>query len=281
MKDNTRDLEAVRSLFLKPEFEMLPFRSTIDQIDFLPEAATVTVTASPARGIEATLEYATKLAQRGFDVVPHIAARSIADEAHLSRILDTIAEAEIGRIFVVGGDSTDVGDFPDGLSLIQAIESLDYPLPEIGVAAYPDGHPFISSEALRQALKDKQPYASYMTTQMCFNPVIISNWIADVRSDGITLPIHLGMPGVGSIPKLISIAAKIGVGDSARFLSRHRGLLGRLTRQSTYSPDRLAMGLSQVIADPTADIEVVHFYTFNQVESSEAWRQDWLAAIDG
>ncbi len=281
MKDNTGDPEAVRSLFLKPEFEMLPFRSAIDQIDFLPEAATVTITASPAKGIEATLEYATKLAQRGFDVVPHIAARSIADGAHLSRILDTIAEADIGRIFVVGGDSTAAGDFPDGLSLIQAIESLDFPLPEIGVAAYPDGHPFISYEALRQALKDKQPYASYMTTQMCFNPVIISNWIADVRSDGITLPIHLGMPGVGSIPKLISIAAKIGVGDSARFLSRHRGLLGRLTRQSTYSPDRLAEGLSQVIADPTADIEVVHFYTFNQVESSEAWRQDWLATIDG
>ncbi len=271
----------MRSLFLKPEFEMLPFRSAIDQIDFLPEAATVTITASPAKGIEATLEYATKLAQRGFDVVPHIAARSIADGAHLSRILDTIAEADIGRIFVVGGDSTDAGDFPDGLSLIQAIESLGYPLPEIGVAAYPDGHPFISPETLRQALKDKQPYASYMTTQMCFDPVTISNWIADVRSDGITLPIHLGMPGVAPVHKLISIAAQIGVGDSARFLSRHRGLLGRLTRQSTYSPDRLAMGLSQAIADPTADIEVVHFYTFNQVESSEAWRQNWLAAIDG
>ena len=281
MKDNTGDPEAVRSLFLKPEFEMLPFRSAIDQIDFLPEAATVTITASPAKGIEATLEYATKLAQRGFDVVPHIAARSIADGAHLSRILDTIAEADIGRIFVVGGDSTDAGDFPDGLSLIQAIESLDYPLPEIGVAAYPDGHPFISHETLRQALKDKQPYASYMTTQICFDPVTIASWIADVRSDGITLPIHLGMPGVAPVHKLISIAAQIGVGDSARFLSRHRGLLGRITRQSTYSPDRLAMGLSQVIADPTADIEVVHFYTFNQVESSEAWRQDWLEAIDG
>ena len=280
MRDNTGDLEAVRRLFLKPEFEMLPFRSALDQIDFLPEAATVTITASPAKGIEPTLEYATKLAERGFDVIPHISARSIADETHLSRILDAIAEAEIDRIFVIGGDSKDAGEFPDGLSLIQAIESLGYPLPEIGVAAYPDGHPFISYEALRQALKDKQPYASYMTTQMCFNPVIISNWIADVRSDGITLPIHLGMPGVGSIPKRISIAAKIGVGDSARFLSRHRGLVGRLTRQSTYSPDRLAEGLSQVIADPTADIEVVHLYTFNQVESSEAWRQDWLATIE-
>ncbi|MCZ6661492.1 MAG: methylenetetrahydrofolate reductase, partial [Actinobacteria bacterium] len=163
----------------------------------------------------------------------------------------------------------------------QAIESLGYPLPEIGVAAYPDGHPFISHETLRQALKNKQPHASYMTTQMCFDPIIISDWIADVRSDGITLPIHLGMPGVAPVRKLISIAAQIGVGDSARFLSRHRGLFGRLTRQSTYAPDRLANGLSQVIADPEANIGVVHLYTFNQVETSEAWRQDWLAAIDG
>jgi len=276
MKDNSRDQEAVRSLFLKPEFEMLPFRSAIDQIDFLPEAATVTITASPAKGIEATLEYATKLAQRGFDVVPHIAARSIADGAHLSRILDTIAEADIGRIFVVGGDSTDAGDFPDGLSLIQAIESLDYPLPEIGVAAYPDGHPFISYEALRQALKDKQPYASYMTTQMCFDPAIISNWISDVRADGITLPIHLGMPGVAPLHKLIGISAKIGVGDSARFLSKHRGLL----RRSAYSPDKLIMGLADVIADPSAKVEALHLYTFNQVESTEAWRKDWLATLD-
>ena len=138
-----------------------------------------------------------------------------------------------------------------------------------------------ADDVLRQALKDKQPYASYMTTQMCFDPAIISNWISDVRADGITLPIHLGMPGVAPLHKLISISARIGVGDSVRFLSRHRGLLGRLTRQSTYSPDRLANGLSQVIADPEANIGVVHLYTFNQVESSEAWRQDWLAAIDG
>ena len=26
-------------------------------------------------------------------------------------------------------------------------------------------------------------------------------------------------------------------------------------------------------------IEALHFYTFNQVESTEAWRNDWLATI--
>ncbi len=277
--DMTSEIEAVRRLFLEPKFELLPFRSAIDQIEFLPKAATVTITASPTKGIEPTLEYATKLARRGFDVIPHIAARSVANTDHLARILDTIAQAGIGQIFVVGGDSTTPGEYPDSLSLLRAVAGLSDPLPKIGIAAYPDGHLFIARQALHQALTEKQAFASYMTTQMCFDPGIISNWVTDIRSEGVTLPIHLGMPGVAPIRKLLRISAQIGVGASARFLSRHRGLLSRLTRRSTYSPDRLAIGLSEVIADPSAGIEAAHFYTFNQVESLEAWRQDWLSAI--
>ncbi len=111
---------------------------------------------------------------------------------------------------------------------------------------------------------------------MCFDPAIISNWISDVRADDIMLPIHLGIPGVAPLRKLISISTRIGVGDSVRFLSKHMGLL----RRRTYSPDKLIMGLAEVIADPSANIEALHFYTFNQVRSSEAWRKDWLAKLD-
>jgi methylenetetrahydrofolate reductase (NADPH) len=276
MPDKTGTMVAVRRLLRRPEFELLPLRTAIDQIDFLPEPATVTITASPTKGIEPALDYATELALRGFAVVPHIAARSIGNQAHLSQVLDTLTEADIRRIFVIGGDAKEAGEFSDALSLIQAIEALGYPLPEIGLAAYPGGHPFIPDDVLRQALKDKQPYASYMTTQMCFDPAIISNWISDARADGITLPIHLGMPGVAPLHKLISISARIGVGDSVRFLSKHKGLL----RRRTYSPDKLIMGLADVIRDPSAKIEALHLYTFNQVESSEAWRKDWLATLD-
>ena len=276
MDHETENMEAVHRLLQRPEFELLAFRSTIDQIDFLPEAATVTITASPAKGIEPVLGYATELAQQGFDVVPHMAARSIADQAHLLQALDTITEANIRRVFVIGGDAKESAEYADALSLIQAIEALGHPPPDVGVAAYPDGHPFIPDDVLRQALKDKQPYVSYMTTQMCFDPAIISNWISDVRADGITLPIHLGMPGVAPLHKLIGISAKIGVGDSVRFLSKHRGLL----RRSAYSPDKLIMGLADAIADPSAKIEALHLYTFNQVESTEAWRKGWLATLD-
>ena len=259
------------------EFEVLPSKGAIEQVETLPEGATITVTARPAKGIEATVSYAVELARRGYQVVPHLAARSIEDEARLGWILDTLEEAGIGRAFVIGGDETEAGEFPDALSLIHAIESLGYPLPQLGIAAYPDGHPFIPDDVLRQALKDKQPYAAYMTTQMCFDPEIISTWVADVRSDGIALPIHLGMPGVAPLHKLIGISTRIGVGESIRFLSKHKGLV----RQAFYAPDDLVAGLGEVMADPAADIEALHFYTFNQVESCEAWRQDFLEALGG
>jgi methylenetetrahydrofolate reductase (NADH) len=271
-----RATQALGKLMRAPEFEVLPFEAAMEQVAFLPEASTVTVTASPAKGIEPTLRYSTELARQGFNVVPHLAARSIADEAHLARVLDALAVADIHRVFIIGGDAKEPGDYVDALSLIQAIEGLGGQVPTIGIGAYPDGHAFIPDEVLRQALKDKQPYASYMTTQMCFDPDVIARWIADVRADGITLPIHLGMPGVAPLHKLIAISAKIGVGDSARFLARHSGLLRRMV----YAPDDLATGLGDLIASPLADIEALHFYTFNQVQSCETWRQDFLTALE-
>jgi hypothetical protein len=34
-----------------------------------------------------------------------------------------------------------------------------------------------------------------------------------------------------------------------------------------------------VLADPTANIEGFHVYTFNRVEVTEQWRQDMLALL--
>lgn len=279
MVDELGGAEAVRRLLQSPEFELIPLPSVAKQIEFLPEAATVTVTASPTTGLEPTLELAAELSQRGFSVIPHIAARSVADRAHLSRIVQFLDTAGLGRVFIVAGDATETGEFPDGLSLIRAMESLGSSLPEIGIPAYPDGHPFISDEVLGQALGDKQRYASYMTTQMCFDPVTIADWIEQTRSQHITLPLHIGIPGVAPLQKLISISAQIGVGQSARYLSRHTGLFRRLGPQSSYSPDQLIADLIGVITDPAADVEALHLYSFNQIEALEAWRKEWLAAL--
>ena len=47
---------------------------------------------------------------------------------------------------------------------------LGHPFDEIGVPAYPEGHPDIADDRLQAVLAQKQPFADYMTTQMCFDP---------------------------------------------------------------------------------------------------------------
>ena len=76
-------------------------------------------------------------------------------------------------------------------------------------------------------LKAKQPYASYMITQMCFDPEVIVEWLRRVRAEGVDLPVHLGVPGVAERAKLLKIALKIGVGQSKPLCrSDFRALLG-------------------------------------------------------
>ena len=44
-----------------------------------------------------------------------------------------------------------------------------------------------------------------MTTQLCFDPAAIGSWIAARRAEGLTLPVHIGLPGVAEPHKLLAI----------------------------------------------------------------------------
>ena len=86
---------------------------------------------------------------------------------------------------MVGGDAKEPGDYPDGLSLLRAMAEIGHPLAEIGIPAYPQGHAFIPDAPLLDALRAKAAFASYMTTQLCFDPVaIVSAGLSSLRGDG-------------------------------------------------------------------------------------------------
>jgi methylenetetrahydrofolate reductase (NADPH) len=106
-------------------------------------------------------------------------------------------------------------------------------------------------------------------------------WLAGVRQQGIDLPVHIGVPGVLDSRQLLRISMKIGVGDSMRFLSKHTRLAARLLKPGRYAPDRLVAGLAPYLDDPRYNIGGLHINTFNQVESTETWRQQVLKRGDG
>jgi hypothetical protein len=61
-----------------------------------------------------------------------------------------------------------------------------------------------------------------------------------MRRQGVTLAAHLGTPGVADMAKLMTISARIGIADSARYLKKNsRALIpGGPTRCSRMAPVR-------------------------------------------
>src|SRR6266540_313417 len=119
-----------------------------------------------------------------------------------------------------------------------------------------------------------------MTTQLCFNPSAIASWITARRSDGIRLPVQIGVAGVVKPHRLLAVSARIGVRDTGRFLLKNVGFVGRLLRSGGfYRPDGLLDDLAPLFGDPVADVRWVHLYTFNQVETTETWRRRYLESL--
>src|SRR5215210_1118954 len=151
----------------RPRFEILPTTRAEEQAEHLPRDAKVAVTCSPTKGIESTLHFSERLLERGLRVVPHIAARLVADGGHLEEILRWFDEHNLREIYVIGGDSAEpVGPYASALELLDAMSRLEHGVEEVGIGGYPEGHPLIGDEELDRALLDKQPFASYVVTQI-------------------------------------------------------------------------------------------------------------------
>ena len=182
----------------RPRYEVIPTKGADDEwVDDLPEEGKVTVTCLPARGIEGTLRLAERLVKRGFRVVPHISARLVADKAHVKEIVRRLDNLEVREVFVIGGDAKKpTGPFSSASELLCAMADVGHGFEDIGIGGYPERHPIVDNEALRQALFDKLPFATYIVSQMCFDPETILGWVSRIRRQGGGLPVVVGIPGV-------------------------------------------------------------------------------------
>jgi methylenetetrahydrofolate reductase (NADPH) len=256
------------ALLERPRYEVLPVDGIEERVlAHVPRDVKVTVTASPARGLDATLAVAERLSGHGYAVVPHLSARQVRDHAHVEDIVARLHAAGVREVFVPAGDAKEPGPFHDAASLLRVLAGR---FDEIGITGYPESHHLIDDDSTIQAMFEKAPMATYIVSQICFDPVVIDSWIARVRARGTHLPIWVGMPGIVDHAKLVRISMKIGLGESARFVRAHRAWLRRLLTR-TFTPDPL---LRRLTSD---DIAGVHFFTFNELERTERWRQESLA----
>ncbi len=270
-------LHAVRESYM----EIFPTPTIESKLDVLASGSYVAVTCSPTKGVDGTLDMSERLADRGFKVVPHIAARMVRDKAHLREIIGRINKTPIVSLFVPGGDAAKpVGHYEKALDLLRDLADIEHRFIEIGIGAHPEGHPVATDEVLLEQLLAKQEFANYIVTQMCFDAGRIANWLREIRAAGVHLDAWLGMPGAADRAALIKTSLRIGVGDSVRFLKRQGKRAAQLMAASEYRPDSLQFELAPVIADADLKVAGQHVFCFNQVERAEQWRHDFIEKLE-
>jgi methylenetetrahydrofolate reductase (NADH) len=270
------DQSAMTLLLREPRYEVIPVQHIEQKVAALPYGATVTVTASPALGLDRTLDVSVALAARGFRVVPHFAARMVTGRGHLERLVQRLEGTDIREVFVVGGDADPpAGRYADAGDLLEELGGLAHPFARIGVGGYPEGHPLIPDDRLLEALLRKQPYATHVVTQICFDAGAVADWAADIRAAGVELPVFVGLPGVVERRKLAEISLRTGVGASLSYLRKHGRQIVTLARSRRYDPTGLAEAVADRALDGTLGIRGVHLFTFNQVEQT----RDWVARL--
>jgi methylenetetrahydrofolate reductase (NADPH) len=262
-------------------YEVIPFKSTEQAVlATVPTSIPLTVTVTEARGMEATLHLTERLVPRGYRVAPHLAARQFVDQSQVADVVARLRAAGVRSIFVIGGDSRrPVGQFPDAYSLLKAIQAVDHSFAEVGVAGYPEGHTAIPQDAIDYALRQKAPIATHIITQICFDATATSSWAARIAASGVDLPVHIGMPGPVSRTKLMRISARLGLGQSARFLQKQHSLLWRFLVPGGYHPTRLAKQLSGAVTGAGSNVRGLHIFTFNELTKTEIWRRELLSSL--
>jgi methylenetetrahydrofolate reductase (NADPH) len=277
---NKRSAATMVRLLEKARYEVLPTASTEDKIlEHLPRDRTITVTASPSKGLEATFDLAERLTGHGYLAVPHVAARMVSGRSELAEIADRLVGKGITSIFVPGGDAEPAGDYLDALSLLEDLSALGKPFSHVGITGYPESHPSIHDDLTVQSMWDKRRYATHIVSNLTFDPSVVRDWLHRLRARGVTMPLLLGIPGPVERTKLLGMATKIGVGESTKFLAKNKGLFARLAAPGGFTGETFLEKCAPALGEDGALVEGLHVFTFNQIVETEAWRTDLIARL--
>lgn len=281
MRNNSTKAE-MRRLLINARYEVLP-TPTIEEriVASIPPGRTLTVTASLGKGLPATLDLAERLIGHGYKAVPHLAARMISGRGELEEIVARLLASGIDSVFVPAGDADPpAGDYTGSVDLLRDLTAMGRPFASVGVTGYPESHPTIVDDVTVQAMWDKRDHSTNLVSNLCFDPATVSSWIKRVRSRGAAMPLLIGMPGPVERTKLLSMATKIGVSESARFLAKNKSVFARIAAPGGYSPEKFIERISPTTREASSHVEGLHLFTFNQIAETHAWRENLLAELD-
>lgn len=213
----------------------------------------------------------------GFIPVPHVSARRLRSREMLEEYLGALErEGASENLFVVGGDpAVPHGPYADALAVMSSGLLQSHGVRHIGVSGYPEGHPGIAEDSLWAALEGKaallaeQGLAGSIITQFGFDVDPVLGWVEEVRRRGIGLPIRVGVPGPAGVRRLMSYAARFGVGTSAGIARKYGFSITNL--MGTAGPDRFVRALAEGYRPERHGELKLHFYTFGGLRATSEW----------
>jgi len=243
----------------------------------IPPGTRINVTFLGNEDLRMRREAARAVKRLGFVPVPHISARRLTSQAELEEFLAALREDGTGdNVFVVGGDpARPQGPYEDSLDVIRSGLLQKYDVRSVGVSGYPEGHPAIADRVLWSVIEDKaavlraQDLPGSVITQFGFDVDPVLDWVEAVRNRGIRLPIRIGVPGPAGVRRLMSYAARFGVGTSAGIAKKYGFSLTNL--MGTAGPDRFIRALAHHYDARRHGELKLHFYTFGGLGATSEW----------
>lgn len=250
--------------------------------DLLPSGTRVYVAHIEGTPIEDMVATARRLNADGFKVMPHFPARIIKDQVTLG---DWIAryqgEADVKQaLLLAGGVAQPHGDFESSMQLMETGLFDAAGFERLHVAGHPEGNRDIDPDGsltnVSAALRWKNEFQTRtdakmaLATQFAFDAKPIINWVDDLAENGITLPVHIGIAGPAKLQTLIKFAIACGVGPSLKVLQKRAMDVTKLLLP--YEPTEVLTALAlQKAAQPTFNIENVHFFPLGGIKANATW----------
>ena len=283
---------AIHPNWEKPRHNMVDGYSlemTAKELDGLREAAPlirpdtqIAVTFLPGEEMEQRVEAAVLVRELGFEPIVHLSARRLESREQLDWYLGEItSKAGVKRVFVIAGDPPEPeGPYENSLQIIESGLLEKHGIEIVGIGGHPEGHPNNTKAELWDWMERKlaavraHGMVPLVVTQFAFDDDAIIEWIAEMRTRGIDVPVRLGVPGPAGIKRLLGFAARCGVGASASVMKKYGVSITNLIGSA--GPDKLINSLDKGLTEKHGRVRL-HLYPFGALKASAEWVNDYDA----
>lgn len=236
----------------------------------------IAVTFLPGEEIEQRVEAAVLVRELGFEPIVHLSARRLQSEEQLDSYLrDITTKAGVKRVFIIAGDPPEAeGPYENSLQIIESGLLEKHGIEIVGVGGHPEGHPNNTKDELWDWMERKlaavraHGMVPLVVTQFAFDDDAIIEWIGEMRTRGIDVPVRLGVPGPAGIKRLLGFAKRCGVGASASVMKKYGVSITNLIGSA--GPDKLVNSLEKGLTDKHGRVRL-HFYPFGALKASAEW----------